>query len=121
MAGNRKRNNTLPLGSMAPWIVGLVFLCLTGVCYVGFKTQMHLAGNKMKLLERELSELDTQNEVLRAQISALSSRKQLQRHLDSGFISMIPITNDKIVRLATPGSREFASAVQPVSNLEVRR
>lgn len=121
MAGNRKRNNTLPLESMAPWIVALVFLCLAGVCYVGFKTQMHLIGKKIKVLESELTALDTQNEVLRAQISSLASRKQLQRHLDSGFISMIPITNDKIVRLTEPHRRELASNLQPVATRGISR
>ncbi len=117
MATDRKRTNTLAFGSMAPWIVGVIFLGVTGVCYVGFKTQMHLTGNKIKVLERELVDLDTQNEVLRAQISYLSSRKQLQRHLDSGFIAMVPIANENIVRVGH--SKPAGFAMQPVSNPEV--
>lgn len=121
MPATRKRTNTLRLGSMAPWIVGVVFLGVTGLCYVGFKTQMHLTFNKIKVLERELTELDTQNEVLRSQISTLSSRKQLQRHLDSGFITMVPITDDQIVRVSTSGGRALASEMQAVSHREVLR
>ena len=115
MARNRRKNNTLLLGSMAPWIVGVIFLGVMGVCYVGFKTQMHLTGQKIKLLERELAKLETRNEVLRARISQLSSRKQLQRHLDEGFISMVPITNDKIVRLGAP-RHEGIAELRAVSN-----
>ncbi len=120
MPATRKRTNTLNFGSMAPWIVGVVFLGVTGLCYVGFKTQMHLTFNKIKVLERELVELNTQNEVLRSQVSTLSSRKQLQRYLDSGFIAMVPIADENIVRLGS-GARQIASAMPTVSNLEVLR
>ena len=100
MARNRRKHtNPLPVGALARWVVGLFFLMILGLSYVAFKNQMHVNGGAIDKLERELTELKTQNEVVRARISSLSSRMHLQRRLDSGFISMVEITPDRIVRL----------------------
>lgn len=116
MARNRRKNNTLHFGSLAPWVVAVAFLGVTGLFYVGFKTQMHLTGNQIKILERELAELNTRNEVLRARISSLASRRELQRRLERGEISMIPITNDKIVRINERTAPSQAPEMRAVSN-----
>jgi hypothetical protein len=100
MANNRFRNgNTVSVGSLAWWILISCFVGVAALGYVHLKNQIHAAGTKIKLLERELADLNTQDEVVRAKIASLSSRSVLQRRLEDGFIKLVPITDDRLVRL----------------------
>jgi hypothetical protein len=62
------------------------------------KNQLHTTGRQIKALEQELAGLKTRNDVLRAHVASLSSRNTLQRQLATGFIKMVPISSDHIVR-----------------------
>jgi cell division protein FtsB len=120
MARNRRKHaNSLPFVPLVRWVIAFVFLLIAGLSYVYFKNQLHATGRQIKELEKELAALTTQNEALRGQISLLSSRTVLQRHLDRGFIKMVPITNDRIVRMnpVKPASAEL----RMVSNREPGR
>ena len=100
---NRRRHaNAVPVAGIAKWMIVVGFLGAAGLSYVNFKNQMHASGNEIKALEHQLSELATQNDVVRAKISQLSSRSYLQRRLTDGFIRMTPITDDRIVRISAP-------------------
>jgi hypothetical protein len=100
MGFNRRRHaNTLPLASIAIWITVAAFVCAAGLFYVYCKNQLHITGTKIKLLERELEALIKQDEVVRAKIASLSSHAALQRRLDDGFIKLVPITDDRLVRV----------------------
>ena len=62
----------------------------------------------------------TQNEDAKVQIAALTSRSALQRRLKEGYLKMIPIADQNIVRL--PLARVFRDdEVQPVANQGCRR
>lgn len=103
MAGNRKRHsNTLQVGSLLKWVVAAFFLGVVGLSYVYLSNQMHTRGNEIRKLEAELSNLKVLNEEAQAAIVRLSSRTVLQRRLNDGFIKMIPITDDRIVRINMP-------------------
>jgi cell division protein FtsB len=119
MARNRKKHtNPLPVGGIAKCVLALFLLGIFGLSYVAFKNQMHANGDNIEKLERELAELRTENEVVRARISKLSSRTSLQQRLDSGFISMTPIANERIVRLNVTSNRG-ENAIRPVANERV--
>ena len=57
-----------------------------------------------------------QNEDARVQIAALTSRTALQRRLKEGYLKMIPITEQSIVRLNYPARPSGENDVQPVVN-----
>lgn len=100
MSLNRRRHaNVVPLASIATWVVIAAFAGTTGIYYVYYKNQLHTTGAAIKRLERELDDLIRQNEVLKSKIGADSSYPVLQRRLEKGFIKLIPITDDRIVRV----------------------
>lgn len=100
MGTNRLRHpNSVPLGAIATWVMVCVFIGGAGIGYVYLKNQIHASGAKIKTLERELADLATQDEVIRAKIASLSSRAALQRRVDEGFINLIPISDHQLVRV----------------------
>lgn len=116
MPSNRRRHaNAVPIASIAIWIVVAAFACAAGIGYVYCKNQLHATGQEIKGLERELSELITQNEVVRSKISILSSRSALQARLKDGFIKLVPI--DHIVQLNGATARPMdGDEIRAVSN-----
>ena len=118
----RKNRNAVNAASLARWIVVTVFLALTGLSYVYLTLQLYRLGERKKAVENELAGLRTQNEVAAGQITALSSRSALQRRLKEGYLKMIPISEDSIVRLTIPERRPAGEdKVQPVVNQAATR
>ncbi len=119
---NRRRQKLNPLNapSLARWIVIFVFLAVTGLSYVYLSVQLHVLGSDRTKVERELAEVRTQTEDAKVQIAALESRPALQRRLQEGYLKMIPIADQSIVRL--PLARVFRDdEVQPIANEGSRR
>jgi hypothetical protein len=112
----RKNFNPIDAPSLARWIVLAAFAAVTGLSYVYLTVQLHHQGVQKKLLEQELVALRTQNEDARVQIAALTSRTALQRRLQEGYLKMIPITEQSIVRLNFPARAPGEDEVQPVVN-----
>jgi hypothetical protein len=112
----RKNFNPIDAPSLARWIVIATFVAVTGLSYVYLTVQLHHQGVQRRSLEQELVAVRMQNEDARVQIAALTSRTALQRRLKEGYLKMIPITEQSIVRLNSslrpPGENE----VQPVVN-----
>ncbi len=122
MSYNRRRHaNSLPVASFVRWIVAAFFLIVVGLSYVYLKNQLHATGDKIKSLERELTNLQMKNEVARAKVASLSSRAALQRCLNEGFIKMKPIADTHIVRINGRTSQHAASEIQPVANTGIAR
>lgn len=116
MGFNRRRHaNTVPLASIATWIVVAIFTCAAGLFYVHCKNQLHANGTKIKSLESELANLITQDEAVRGKIASYSSRQALQRRLSQGDIKLIPITDDRLMRL-DPVAAASSAELQSVSN-----
>jgi len=116
MSHSRRKNwNAVNAPSLARWIVLTGFLALTGLIYVYLTIQLHHQGDRKKALEREFASLRSQNEAAGVQIAALTSRSALQRRLKEGYLKMIPITDQNIVRLNPPPVRgqEAVLANQP--------
>ena len=115
-APRRKTFNSMNAASLARWIVVTGFLALTGLIYVYLTLQLYHLGDQKKALENELTSLRSENDVASVQIAALTSRSALQRRLKEGYLKMIPIAEQNIVRLNVPRSERPEDAVQPVAN-----
>jgi len=115
-APRRKTFNSVNAAALARWIVITGFLALTGLIYVYLTLQLYHQGDQKKALENELTSLRSQNDVAGVQIAALTSRSALQRRLKEGYLKMIPIAEQNIVRLNTPRPARQEDAVQPVAN-----
>jgi len=117
MNRSRRRNwNAVNAASLARWIVVTAFLALAGLSYVYLTLQIYHLGERKKAIENELASLRTQNDVASAQIAALTSRSALQRRLKEGYLKMIPISENSIVRLTIPARSSEENAIQPVAN-----
>src|SRR4051794_32079244 len=115
-ASRRKNFNSVNAASLARWIVITAFLALTGLIYVYLTLQLYHQGDQKKALENELATLRSQNDVASVQIAALTSRSALQRRLKEGYLKMIPIAEQNIVRLSAPRSPRPEDTVQPIAN-----
>jgi hypothetical protein len=116
MSSNRRRHaNAIPIASFATW--GIVALCALGggLSYVWCKNQLYTTGTEIRALEREIAELRNKNEVTRSKIAQLSSTAKLNERFASGFIDLVPITNDVIVVL-NETSKAPVSELRPASN-----
>ena len=116
----RKNWNEVNAASLARWIVLTAFLAITGLSYVYLTLQLYRLGDRKKALENELGSLRSQNNVANVQIAALTSRSALQRRLKEGYLKMVPIAENNIVRLSIP-ARATDDAIQPVVNQRAGR
>jgi len=113
---HRKNWNAVNAASLARWIVMTAFLALAGLSYVYLTLQLYHLGERKKAVENELISLRAQNDVASVQIAALTSRSALQRRLKEGYLKMIPISENNIVRLTIPARPAEEDAIQPVAN-----
>jgi hypothetical protein len=113
---HRKNWNAVNAASLARWIVMTAFLAFAGLSYVYLTLQLYHLGERKKAVENELISLRTQNDVASVQIAALTSRSALQRRLKEGYLKMIPISENNIVRLTIPARPTEEDAIQPVAN-----
>src|ERR1051326_4187898 len=105
--------NRLNAASLARWMVMTALVALAGLCYVYLTLQLHWLGDRQKALETTLAGLRKQNDVANVQIAALTSRSALQRRLKEGYLKMVPISEENIVRLA-PIHPSEENAIRPV-------
>lgn len=117
----RKPHNSVNAVLLVRWIVITSFLALTGLVYVYLTLQLYHLGDRKKALENELSHLRAQNDVARVQIAALTSRAAMQRRLKEGYLKMVPILEQNIVRLNATSRSLGEDTVQPVVNKHVSR
>jgi cell division protein FtsL len=120
-APRRKAFNSVNAVALARWIVVTAFLALTGLIYVYLTLQLYHLGDRKKALENELASLRAQNDVASVQIAALTSRSAMQRRLKEGYLKMIPISENNIVRLSAPPRPLGEDAVQPIANKRAAR
>jgi hypothetical protein len=120
-APRRKTFNSVNAASLARWILLTSFLAVTGLIYVFLTLQLYHLGDRKKALENELTSLRSQNDVASVQIAALTSRSALQRRLKEGYLKMIPIAEQNLVRLSAPPRAPGEDAVQPVANKRAGR
>jgi cell division protein FtsL len=112
----RQKFNPINAPALARWIVIFVFLAVTGLSYVYLTVQLHSLGTQRRQLERQLADTRTQIEDARVQIATLTSHTALQQRLREGYLKMVPISEQSIVRLNLPLRPAGEEDVQPVSN-----
>jgi hypothetical protein len=117
----RKEYNAVNAASLARWIVLSAFVAFTGLIYVYLTVQLNHLGDQKKTLETELATARLQNVETSGQIAALTSRSALQRRLKEGYLKMIPIAEQNIVRLSIPVRAPGEDAIQPVVNQRTGR
>jgi len=61
-------------------------------------------------------DLKNKNEVAQSKIAQLSSTAKLQERYDTGFIKLVPITNDHITVLSNSSATPNTGELRPVSN-----
>jgi hypothetical protein len=118
---HRKTFNAVNAPSLARWFVLTGLAALAGLVYVYLTIQLFHLGDRKKALETELARYRTEAEVANGQIAALTSRSALQRRLKEGYLKMIPIVDDSIVRLTLPARTKDEDAIQPVANPRASR
>jgi cell division protein FtsB len=112
----RKNVNRVNAAALARWIVITGFLALAGLGYVYLTLQLHRLGDQKKALETELVSLRQQNDVVNVQVAALTSRNALQRRLKEGYLKMVPIAEQNIVRLTSAHPAVDENAIRQVAN-----
>ena len=117
----RKQFNAINAASLARWLVVTGFLAVTGLIYVYLTVQLYHLGDQKKKLEIELTNIRSEIDVANVQIAALTSRSALQRRLKEGYLKMMPIAEQNIVRLNAPSGTRGEDAIQPVSNQRAGR
>jgi len=113
-----KRNahtNPIEIGNIFKMIIIAALAAMVALSYVWMKHQMHALGNHQKELERELEDLTTRNQVAAAQIAKLTSTASLQAQLAQGRLSLVPIPDQRIVRIHHEG--ELPSVPAPGSEM----
>jgi cell division protein FtsL len=113
---HRKNFNPIDAPALARWIVIVTFFAVTGLSYVYLTVQLHRQGLQRHALEQELEATRTQNEDAEVQIAALTSPAALQRRLKEGYLKMIPIAEQSIVRLNDSARVIGEDEIRPVSN-----
>lgn len=120
MSANRRRHaNILPIASWATWILLALFVAGAGLYYVYCKNQLHTRGAQIKILEKELAELQNQNEVVQARIAMLSSPNALKtrREQDKSFLAdYTEITRDRLVLMSDRVVPNSTSELRAVAN-----
>ena len=100
MSRNRKTiTHSIRVSSILQVVVSTAILAAAGLSYVYLKNQLLQYGNVQRQLERELTDLRADNEVVRAQIASLSSRVVLEKRLAKDSLGLVPIASDQIVRV----------------------
>lgn len=123
----RKTDNSIELAAIVKWTILAGILGVFGLFCVYLKIEMHQIGSEKNRLERELETLATQNEAIRGQITALTSRVELQRRVNEKFIQLTPIPDTSIVRLQPKRGNEgggtlpenLESEILPVANDQI--
>ncbi len=108
MNSNHKRQtNRLQFAPLMRGVIFTAFVGVAGLSYVYLKNQLHVCCAQRQVLEQDLHELISENNVMEAQIARLTSHTALQRRLDEGFIKLMPISNQSLVRIHSQDSSRW--------------
>jgi hypothetical protein len=106
--------NALPLGPIMRWAVLAVLTGMLGLCYVHMKHKLKVEGDRCRELEAVVADLDERLKVTGNEIMRLTSRPELERRRQEGFIKMIGVQDSRLQRLrARPDSVMEVTAYQP--------
>lgn len=123
MSNRRRHAHVLPLTSLATWILLVGAVAFAGLYYVYCKNELRTRGAMIKSLEKELTDLRNQNEVVRARIAMLSSPNALKtrRDQDKKFLAEyqeisrdnLVVVSDRLMPMQTGELRAASNQVLP--------
>jgi predicted site-specific integrase-resolvase len=116
IANHRKYVNPIHIAPLFKWLMLASIVASCGLLFVSIKNQQHFLGEQTRGIERQAREVRAQNEVLLARISTLSSRVELQRKLNQGFIALQPIQDHCIARIGQPVTAEKDGVLRTAAN-----
>jgi uncharacterized membrane-anchored protein YhcB (DUF1043 family) len=99
-------------------VIAIATVCgVVGFFYVYLKVQTEAKYRETKRLERRLSDLRQGNDILRSQIDHYTSREHLLKQSAAGYIQLVPIPEDSLVRLPDfTGTEGLAQLGTPTLN-----
>jgi len=104
----------IEIGLIVRLVLFAVLLSATGVGYVFVKNQQHALGSQTREIEGQLRELQAYNQVLRSEISTLTSHASITESVSLGRVALIAISDQYVARLTPPtidgGTLEFQTA-----------
>lgn len=102
---NRNKNRVAKLNMRLILQLSALFVVLvgSGVGYVGVITQQHKWGEKVRRAEFELRDLRSFNQVLRSEISTLTSHACVSKSVNSGSVALVAISDQYVARVGVPG------------------
>lgn len=115
---SRKQVNRIPLVPLARYLLLAFVMGTSGLCFVRFKNQQHLLGEETRKLERELTELRSENETLVGKITQMTGPAAIQRSLKEGRLDLVPITDGAIARISERGFGDVAIQVAQTGHTE---
>lgn len=110
------RRNPVQIGKILRMSFFLVPLLAGGLSFVHLKNQQFALGEQIRQTERAIRETRSENEVLLAKVTSLTSRRALQERIASGFISVMPVSGDKIARLTPPAQDTETTTLRTAFN-----
>lgn len=119
-SNRRKEVNEIQIAPLIKWLMLAFIIGSCGLLFVYVKNQQHFLGERTREVEKQIREVISQNEVLLARISALSSRSELQRKLEKGMIALQPIQDHSIARLTPPTTAEPDGVIRTAANERYR-
>ena len=97
-------------------MIAFVTIAISGLVIVYLKNHLHSLGAQRVILEREMKDLAAKAAVNDAQIVNLTSRAALQRRLEEGFLKLVPIRAERLVRVrASSETREAVAMAGPAA------
>jgi len=79
-----------------------LFLAGVALFYVNIKNQQHSLGEETRLLEKKLKDLKAYNQVLRSDISTLTSHLRITQEMGQGKIALTAISDQFVARITPP-------------------
>ena len=118
---NRRRGtNKVRLALLTRGLATAFVFLVVGLSYVYMKNMLHKYGEQRRVLEQRLGSLRRDTKLVEVQIAEWGSRAVLQRRLQEGFVRLVPIPEDRIVRLAPGAAAEPAFRPVSVTGKEAR-
>ena len=78
-SNRRKHANPIAIAPLVCWLLFALVVSGCGLMFVYLKNQQHFLGARTREVEAQIRDAKSQNEVLLARISQLSSRTELAR------------------------------------------
>lgn len=120
MTDRHCHSNPLDIAPLFRWLVIAALLCACGLLFVRVKNQQHTLGKKTREVETQIAEERSRNEVLLARVSALSSRRELERKFQSGKLgAMHKIPENAVARLTPPAEASPEGLVRTAASERV--